>query len=67
VQLALDPNEHLVHVPLVAWPRPAAAHAVGEGLTELAAPAADALVRHGYPPFRQDKLDIPQTQAEYVV
>ena len=32
---ALDANEHLVHIPLIPRPRPAAAHAV----TELPAPA----------------------------
>src|SRR6476469_5573924 len=30
---ALDPDEDFVHVPLIAWPRPAAAQAVGETRT----------------------------------
>src|SRR6202522_1364871 len=36
---ALDPDEHLVQVPLVPWPWPAASHAVGKALAEFLAPA----------------------------
>jgi hypothetical protein len=37
---ALDPNEHLVQVPLISWSWPAAAHAVGECRAKLLAPAS---------------------------
>src|SRR5271169_6398309 len=36
---SLDPDEHLVEVPFVFWPGPAAAQAAGKGLAELLAPA----------------------------
>jgi hypothetical protein len=35
---ALNPDEHLIDVPLVAGPRTASAQAVGKGLAELLAP-----------------------------
>src|SRR4051794_7303677 len=41
---ALDSDEDFVHVPLVAWARPAAAQAFGETRTEFLAPASHRLV-----------------------
>src|SRR3954468_19541271 len=43
-ELAPDPDEDLVQVPLVARTRPALLERVGEGATEAQAPGADALV-----------------------
>jgi hypothetical protein len=61
---SLNSDEHLVHVPLVTWPRPAAAHAVGEGLTELLAPAPYGLVGHRHAPLGENQLNVPETAAE---
>ena len=41
---AKDPDEHFVHVPLVARQRPAATQTICEGLGELIAPASDRLI-----------------------
>jgi len=39
-----NPDEHLVHVPLVPRPWPAPPHAVREGLAKLLAPPTDRLI-----------------------
>jgi hypothetical protein len=44
---ALDPDEHLVEVPLVPWPWSAAAYAIGKALAEFPAPAPHCLMGHG--------------------
>jgi hypothetical protein len=67
VQLTVDPDEHLIQVPDVAWSWPAPAEPLGELRPELSAPSADALVGHKHAPFGQDQLDIPQAQAEHVI
>jgi hypothetical protein len=40
---ALNPDEHLIEMPLVTRSRTTAAQTVGEGLAELLAPAPDSL------------------------
>jgi hypothetical protein len=64
---ALNPNEHLIQMPLVSGSWPAAAQMAGKALAELGAPAAHTLVRHDDAPLGQQKLDIAQAEAEYVV
>jgi hypothetical protein len=60
---ALDPDEDFVHVPLVAWPRPAAAQAFGETRTEFLAPASHRLVGDDNTALSQEQLNIPQAEA----
>jgi hypothetical protein len=67
VLLTMDPNEHLVHVPLVSWSWPAAAQAVDETRTEFLAPAPDRLIGNDNATLSQEQLDIPQTEAEDAV
>jgi hypothetical protein len=43
---SLDPDEDSVHVPLIAWSRPAAAQAIRETRGEFLAPASDRLAGH---------------------
>jgi hypothetical protein len=64
---ALDPDKHFVHVPLVARSWPAASQAVGKTRSKFLAPASHRLVRDDNAAFRQDQLDIAQTEAEHVV
>ena len=64
---ALDPDEDFVHVPLIPWPRPAAAQAVGETRTEFLAPASHRLVGDDNASLSQEQLNIPQAEAEHVV
>ena len=64
---ALDPDEDLVHVPLVPWPWPAASQAVGETRAEFLAPASHRLVGDDDAALSQDQLNIPQAEAEHVV
>jgi hypothetical protein len=42
----VDPNEGCIQIPFAARARPLAAHLAGESGAELAAPTADALMRH---------------------
>ena len=67
VLLAADPDEHLVHVPLVAGLWPAPLQRIGEDPAEAQAPLADALVADDDPTRRQDQLNISQAQAEAVI
>jgi hypothetical protein len=62
-----NPDEHLIHVPLVARPRAATEHAAGESLTELLALAPYGLVGHWLAPFGENQLNVPETEAEYMV
>jgi hypothetical protein len=64
---ALDTDEDLIHVPLVAGSWPAASQAVGETRGESFAPASHRLIGDDDTAFRQDQLDIPQTEAEHLV
>ena len=63
----LDPDEHLVHVPLVPRPWPAAAQAVGKALAEFLAPAPNGLIGDDNATLSQKQLDIPQAEAEHMV
>jgi hypothetical protein len=64
---ALDPDEDLVHVPLVAWPWSAAAQAAGETRTEFLAPASHRLSGDAYAALNQEQPNIPQAEAEHVI
>ena len=59
--------QHLIQMPFVARPWPAALERVGEGPPEPQAPGADALVAHDDAALGQDRLDVAQAQAEAVV
>jgi hypothetical protein len=52
VPFSLDRQKHLIHMPLIAWPR-AAAQLVGILLAELATPFADGLIRHDHAALKQ--------------
>jgi hypothetical protein len=47
VLITLDPDEHLIEVPLVPWPWSAATNATGKTLAEFPAPAPHRLVGDG--------------------
>ena len=64
---ALDPDEHLVHGPLVPGSWSAAAKAVCKGLAKLLTPATYRLIRDDDARFSQKQLNIPQAEAEHVV
>jgi hypothetical protein len=64
---ALDPDEHLVEVPLVPRPWAAAANATGKALAEFPAPAPHCLIGDSNAPFGQEQLDIPQAEAEHMI
>ena len=67
VQLALDPNEHFIEVPLVTRPGSPLPHLVGEARTELQTPLPDALARDDHTALAQQQFDVPKAQTEYVV
>ena len=67
VQAAFRQYQHLVQVPFVARPWPAALERVGECSPEAQAPGANALVAHDDPALCQDRLNLAQAQAEAVV
>src|ERR1700736_581442 len=67
VLLAADPDEHLVHVPLVARLWPAPLQRIGEDPAEAQTPLADALVADHDPARRQDQLNITHAQTEAVI
>ena len=64
---ALDPDEHLVHVPLVSRPWSAASQAVRECLAELLAPLTNRLIGDNHATFSQQQLNISQAEAEHVI
>jgi hypothetical protein len=64
---ALDPDEHLVEVPLVPWPRPAAAQAVGKAPAEFPAPSPHRLIGDDNTSLSQKQLDIAQAEAEHMI
>ena len=61
---ALDPDEHLVQVPLVSgsW---AASQKGCEGLAKLLAPPTNRLIRDDNATISQKQLDIPKADAEH--
>src|SRR5690348_17632275 len=63
----VDPEKHLVEMPVIARSRPPSAQLIGEAPAELQAPTADALVGDEHASFGQQQLNIPQAQAEYMI
>src|ERR1700690_3612678 len=55
VLYALDPDEHLVQVPLVPGPWPSAAQAVGKAPAEFLAPAPHSLIGDDNATFSQEQ------------
>ena len=64
VLLALDCQNHLIHVPLVTGPGTAATELLGVRLPEFATPFADGLVGYNHSAFQQQLFDISKAQAE---
>ena len=64
---ALDPNEHLIEVPLVARPGTTAVQSVSKGLAEFPAPASHCLVGHHDAALCQEQFNLPQTETERVI
>jgi hypothetical protein len=64
VLLAIDRDEDLIEVPLVAEAWPPAAQLLGVGLPELAAPLADALLGHRHPALGQELFDVAVAEGE---
>jgi hypothetical protein len=62
---SLNPDEHLVHVPLVAGPRPAAAQAVGKGFGRTSRTAD--VPSHGKRQRHVQPKVTPQAEAEHVI
>ena len=60
---ALDPDEYLIEVPFVPWPRSAATNATGKTLAEFLAPAPHRLVGDSNAPLGQEQLNIAQAEA----
>ena len=58
MQLTPDPDEDLVHVPFVAWPRPTPAELVREARGELQTPSPNARIGDNHAAFGQDQLDV---------
>jgi hypothetical protein len=56
---ALDANEHLIHVPLIPGPWPAATEAVGEALAKFLAPTPYGFIGDDDASFGQKQFDIP--------
>ena len=63
----LDPDEHLIEVPLVTGPRTAAAQAAGKTLAEFLAPTPNGLIGDGDTTLGQQELNISKTEAEHVI
>jgi hypothetical protein len=63
----IDPQLHLVEVPLVPRARAASVHPVGERLSEPPAPAADRLVAYGNATLGQEFFDVPVAEQEPIV
>ena len=60
---AVDPDEHLIKVPLVTGPRTTVAQADGEALAELLAPATNGLIRDGDAALGQQEFNIWQKET----
>src|SRR5574340_150137 len=67
VAFAVDPDEHLVHMPRVTRSGPPPAQLVGVALAELGAPVADRLVGDHDAALEHHLRDVPQAQREAVV
>ncbi len=64
---ALDPDEYLIEVPLVAGPRTAAAQTSGKSPAEFHAPPPHRFVGDDNAALSQKQRDIPQAEAEHMV
>src|SRR5208282_5282075 len=62
----LDPDEHLVQVPLVPRPWPSVVQAAGKTLAEFLAPAPHRLIGNDDTTFSQEQFDIAQAEAEHM-
>src|ERR1700739_3868645 len=62
--LAVDPDEHLVEVPLVAGARAPPAQLAGVGLPELGAPPPDRLVADRDTAYEHQLLDLTEAERE---
>ena len=67
MQLASDPDKHLIEVPFILglWPTPLEGR--GELPPKADAPVPNALIADGYAPGCQDQLHIPQAEAEAMI
>ena len=63
-QPAVDPDEHLVEVPLVAGARAPPAQLVGVGPPELRTPGPDRLLTHRDTAYEHQLLDLTQAERE---
>jgi len=63
----LDPNEHLIEVPLVTRPGSPPAKIIRKACAELQAPLPDALIGDLYTALSQKQFDISEAQAEYMI
>jgi hypothetical protein len=64
---ALNPDEHLIKVPLVPRSWPAVTQTISEILVEFLAPSSHRLIGDDDAPFGQQKLAITQTQTEHMI
>jgi hypothetical protein len=55
---ALNPDEHLVEVPLISWSRASAAKAFGKALAEFPAPAPNGLIGHENATLSQQEFNV---------
>lgn len=62
-----DSDKELVQMPDVAQPALPVPHPSSVSRPELEAPVSDRLVRHDDPPFRQEVLNVSETEGESVV
>ncbi len=65
--LAMDGEEHLVQVPLIARTRTPAAELIRIGLPERQAPPTNRFVGHHNPTDEEQLFDIPIAQAEAII
>ena len=61
---AFDGEEHFIHMPFVAGPRPAATELIGIQLAKLAAPLPNRFIGHAHAAFEQYFLHIAEAEAE---
>jgi hypothetical protein len=64
---ALDPNEHLIEVPLVARPGTTAVQSASKALAKFLTPALHCLVGDHDAALGPKQLNIPQAEAEHMI
>ncbi len=64
MNLAIDLDEHLIEVPLVARTRTSTAQFISEGLTELSAPFTDRFIGERHATHSHDLFDISVAESE---